>query len=119
MTTRGYACPGDGSTHRAGKMEKSIQFEPYVDASAVAQFLCITRRQVLELARAGKIPAHPLLGSRRKVWRFKLSEVDAAVPSGTRKPPPSREDGALAEGIPPRKMPVGSPRSQRRKSNDG
>jgi predicted DNA-binding transcriptional regulator AlpA len=57
--------------------------EPFVNATAVAQFLAITRRQVFELARAGKIPAHPLLGTRRKVWRFKLSEVDA-VASGTR-----------------------------------
>ena len=89
--------------------------EPFVDASAVAQFLAITRRQVLELARSGRIPAHPLLGSRRKVWRFKLSEVDAAA-SGTRQPP-TREEGALAEDVPPRRMPPGSPRSQWRKSN--
>jgi hypothetical protein len=31
--------------------------EPFVDASTVAGFLAITRRQVLELARTGKIPA--------------------------------------------------------------
>ena len=93
------------------------QPEPFVDAEAVAAFLCIKRRQVLEMARAGKIPAHPLLGSRRKVWRFRLSEVDAAVVSGTRKHPASREDRALAEELPARKMPVGSPHSPRRKSN--
>jgi predicted DNA-binding transcriptional regulator AlpA len=93
------------------------QPEPFVDAEAVAAFLCIKRRQVLELARAGKIPAHPLLGSRRSVWRFKLSEVDAAVASGTRKPFAPPESGALAEELPTRRMPVGSPRSQRRKSN--
>jgi excisionase family DNA binding protein len=59
--------------------------EPYVDANTVADFLAITRRQVLELARAGKIPAHPLPGSRRKVWRFKLSEVDASIAHGSSK----------------------------------
>jgi predicted DNA-binding transcriptional regulator AlpA len=53
--------------------------ESFVDANTVAQFLAITRRQVLELARAKKIPAHPLLGGRRKVWRSKLSEVDATL----------------------------------------
>jgi hypothetical protein len=82
----------------------------------VAVFLAITRRQVLVLARSGKIPAHPLLGSRRKVWRFKLSEVDA-VASGTRRPSTPHEDGALAEKLPSHRIPVGSPRSQRRKSN--
>jgi excisionase family DNA binding protein len=87
--------------------------EPFVDASTVAQFLAITRRQVLELARAGKIPAHPLLGSRRKVWRFKLSEVDAAVVSAAI----PHDDGALAEKFSQRKIHSGSPRSQRRKSN--
>ena len=60
--------------------------EPFVDADAVAAFLQIKRRQVLELTRAGKIPAHSLLGSRRKVWRFKLSEVDAAIAGGSGKP---------------------------------
>lgn len=96
-------------------MERSIQFEPYVDAGTVAQFLAITRRQVLELARSGKIPSHPLLGSRRKVWRFKLSEVDAAVASGTRKPFAPSESGALAPEFPARTMRVGSPRGQKEK----
>ena len=96
-------------------MERSIQFEPYVDAETVARFLSVTRRQVLELARAGKIPAHHLLGSQRKVWRFKLSEVDSAVSSGRREPPTPREEGALAEEIPGSTIRSGSPRSQRRR----
>lgn len=91
------------------------QPEPYVDAKTVARFLSVTRRQVLGLARAGKIPAHPILGSRRKVWRFKLSEVDAAIASGTRQPPTPREDGALAQKFSQRTMPVGSPRSRKGK----
>jgi excisionase family DNA binding protein len=89
--------------------------EPFVDASAVAQFLAITRRQVLELARSGRIPAHPLQGTRRRVWRFKLSEVDAAVVSGIRQHPAPPKDGALADGLATRRMPPGSPRSQRGK----
>ena len=93
------------------------QPEPFVDAETVSQFLAITRRQVLELARAGKIPAHPLLGSRRRVWRFRLSEGDDAVASGTRKPFALSKSGALAPEFPDRTMPDGSLRSQRRKSN--
>jgi excisionase family DNA binding protein len=96
-------------------MNADAQPEPYVDADAVASFLSIKRRQVLELARAGKIPAHPLLGSRRKVWRFRLSEVDAAVVSGIRQPPIPSNGEALAEAIRPHRIPSGSPRSQKRK----
>ena len=102
-------------THSAVTMEESMQFEPYVDANMVAQFLAITRRQVLELARAGKIPAHPLLGSRRKVWRFKLSEVDAAFAAYPRQPPSPPEDEALARDRSRRRILVGSPRSQKEK----
>jgi excisionase family DNA binding protein len=86
--------------------------ESFVDAKAVAQFLCVTRRQVLELARSGKIPAHPLLGSRRKVWRFKLSEVDAAA-SGRPQPSARDDDRALAQKIPESTIRGGSPRSQK------
>src|ERR1700730_5153140 len=78
-----------------GMMNEGAQPEPFVDADAVAAFLSIKRRQVLELARSGRIPAHPLLGSRRKVWRFRLSEVDAAVVSGIRQRPIPSSDEAL------------------------
>jgi excisionase family DNA binding protein len=96
-------------------MNEGAQPEPFVDADAVAAFLSIKRRQVLELARSGRIPAHPLLGSRRKVWRFRLSEVDAAVVSGIRQPPISSNHEALAEAIPPLRMPCASPGSQKGK----
>jgi len=91
--------------------------EPFVDANSVAQFLSIKRRQVLEMTRKGVIPAHPLVtGTSRRIWRYKLSEVDAAA-SGTRTPTTPDEDGALAERFLQCKMRSGSPRNQRRKSN--
>jgi hypothetical protein len=37
-----------------------ITQEGYVDADAVAAFLSVERRQVLEMTRKGIIPAHPL-----------------------------------------------------------
>jgi hypothetical protein len=52
------------------------QFEPFVDEHVVARFLQITSRRVLEEARKGEIPAHPI-GRKRKTWRFKISEIDA------------------------------------------
>jgi hypothetical protein len=61
--------------------------EPYVDADAVAGYLKITRRQVLEMTRRGVFPGYPLgTGSSRRVWRYKLSEVDAAVSTSTNTP---------------------------------
>lgn len=34
--------------------------EPFVDPNRAAEFLSITRRRVLEMARAGEIPAHAI-----------------------------------------------------------
>ena len=51
------------------------EIEPFVDADKAAQFLSITRRRVLEMARAAEIPAHPIGRGRRKTWRFRLGEL--------------------------------------------
>ena len=51
-------------------------FERFVDEQVVAEFLGIAPRRVLEMARKGEIPAHPI-GELRKTWRFRISEIDA------------------------------------------
>lgn len=56
-----------------------MEIEPFVDANRAAEFLVITRRRVLEMARAGEIPAHAIGKGARKMWRFRLSELAAAV----------------------------------------
>jgi len=90
--------------------------EPYVTADDVAEHLKITRRQVLEMTRRGIIPASPLgVGEHRRVWRYKLSEVEAAIASGVRNPHASQEGKVLAEMAAPRTMRDGSPRSQKGK----
>jgi hypothetical protein len=53
--------------------------EGFVDADEAAKFLFLTRRRILELARAGKLPGHPIGDGTRRVWRFRLSELTAAV----------------------------------------
>jgi hypothetical protein len=53
--------------------------EPFVDADEVANFVSLTRRRILELARAGKLPAYPLGDGQRCVWRFRLSEIAAVM----------------------------------------
>ena len=73
-----------------------ISPEPYVAPEVAAEFLSTTRRKVLEWVRLGLIPGHPMPGTIRHEWRFKLSELDAAMHSS---PKPSRNT-----------IPFGSPR---------
>jgi hypothetical protein len=54
--------------------------EPFVPADEAAQFLCVKRRYLLELARRGIAGAYALgTGSKRKIWVFRLSELAASV----------------------------------------
>jgi excisionase family DNA binding protein len=49
--------------------------EPFVSVKEVAQFLRMAPRTISRMARQGRIPAHPVSGSIRRTWRFKLSEI--------------------------------------------
>ena len=53
--------------------------ERFVDADEAGKFLSLNRRRILELARAGKLPGHPIGDGARRTWRFRLSELAAAV----------------------------------------
>ena len=53
--------------------------EPFVDATRAAEWLGITSRRLLEMARAGQIPAYPLGAGSRKTWRFRLQEISTAI----------------------------------------
>jgi hypothetical protein len=54
--------------------------EPFVSAEKAADFLDISRRYLLALARKGIAGAYPLdPRARRKVWRFRLSELVDAI----------------------------------------
>jgi hypothetical protein len=58
----------------------SLPPEPFVSANEAAQFLCVKRRYLLELARRGIAGAYPLgTGGKRKIWVFRLSEIAASV----------------------------------------
>jgi excisionase family DNA binding protein len=87
--------------------------EPFVTANEVAEHLKITRRQVLEMARKNQLPAHPIsFGRQRKIWRFKIIEVDQAVASGTPKPANADSQRTIDTS---NTIIGGSPRSQKRK----
>ena len=53
--------------------------EPFVSAETAAQFLSVTRRHLLAMARRGLPGAHPLGTGTRKIWVFRLSELADAI----------------------------------------
>jgi hypothetical protein len=55
--------------------------EGFVDADEAGKFLSLNRRRILELARAGKLPGHLIGDGASRTWRFRLSEIAAAVSS--------------------------------------
>jgi len=55
--------------------------EHFVDANDAAKFLSITRRRVLDLARAGQLPSHPIGHGTRRTRLFRLSEIAVAITS--------------------------------------
>jgi excisionase family DNA binding protein len=87
--------------------------EPFVTPDEIAEHLQITRRQVLDMARKNQLPAHPVcFGRQRKIWRFKVTEVDLAIASRT--PKPTNADLQHSKDS-SNTMISGSSRSQRRK----
>jgi hypothetical protein len=58
-------------------LRRAASQEPYVDAQRVAEHLSLTRREVLKLTRAAKLPAHAIdPTATRKIYRYRLSEID-------------------------------------------
>lgn len=49
--------------------------EPFVEAEAAAAFLHYSSRSIKQMARDGKIPAHPFGSGPRKRWYFLISEL--------------------------------------------
>jgi hypothetical protein len=53
--------------------------ERFVDADEAAKFLSLTRRRVLDLARAGQLPCHTIGQGKRQTRLFRLSEIAATI----------------------------------------
>jgi Helix-turn-helix domain len=66
-------------------MTSEVFPEPFVDAARAADFLSITPRRLLDMARSGELPAHPLGSGKRKTWRFLLSELHDHIRTGITK----------------------------------
>jgi excisionase family DNA binding protein len=50
-------------------------FEPFVDADQIAALLGESRRNVLRMAREGRITAYMMSGVQRHTYKFRRSEV--------------------------------------------
>jgi excisionase family DNA binding protein len=50
--------------------------EVYVNAEQAAKYLSISSKKLLALARSGRVPAHGIGDGQRRMWRFRLSELD-------------------------------------------
>jgi len=75
-------------------LTRPAQFEPepFVDPDTAARYLRTTRRHVLEMVRAGLIVGHQLdPHSKKKDWRFLLSELHAYMVSSESRPPGARK----------------------------
>jgi hypothetical protein len=71
-----------------------MNFEPFVSADVAAEFLSITRKHLLSLAREGMKGCYPIGGRLRHHWVFKLSELSEAIDPNFRKlpsPPPPQD----------------------------
>ncbi len=49
--------------------------EPFVDADEIAALLNESRRNVMRMAREGKLTAYLMSGTRRHTYKFRCSEV--------------------------------------------
>jgi helix-turn-helix protein len=60
---------------RSSSYEGPQSPEPFVEASAAGEFLNYSSRTIKQMARDGRIPAHPFGSSARKRWYFLISEL--------------------------------------------
>lgn len=51
----------------------------WLTGSEAAEYLKVKPRTLLQWTREGKVPAHKLSGTKRCVWRFLKSELDAML----------------------------------------
>jgi hypothetical protein len=75
--------------------------EPFASSDEAAQFLCVKRRYLLELARRGIAGAYALgTGSKRKIWVFRLSELAASVVQNETSIPKPAKPCTIGSGSP-------------------
>jgi len=85
----------------AESRQVAVTPEPFVSADEAAQFLCVKRRYLLELARRGITGAYALgTGSKRKIWVFRLSELAASIVRSETQIPKPQKPCTIGSGSP-------------------
>ncbi len=70
---------------RAKRKEKNVAngalagLPKWLTAQQAADYLQVESRTTLAWARLGQLKAHPLSGTKRKVWRFLHADLDAML----------------------------------------
>jgi hypothetical protein len=70
--------------------------EPYVSVDKAARYLDMKPKTLLQKARQGLVPAYPWGDGPRKIWRFKISQLDDWMKTklhSPRRPPFSERKG--------------------------
>jgi excisionase family DNA binding protein len=65
------------------QLPMGLTHEQFVDGQRAAEFLGLPRKTLLNLARQGSVPAHPIGHGVRHTWRFRLSELASWLQSKT------------------------------------
>jgi len=65
----------DENARRPPKSIKRQVLERFVEADTAAEFMRYSSRSIKQMARDGRIPAHPFGNGPRKRWYFLISEL--------------------------------------------
>ena len=60
-------------------MDTSTKPECWIDSQALADHLGFSRKYINAQAAKGNIPGQTFVNGKRTYWRFKISEVEAAM----------------------------------------
>jgi excisionase family DNA binding protein len=67
------------SGKEAGRIDASAASTAWLTAAEAAAYLKVKPRTLLLWVRQGKVKAFALSGTKRRVWRFRQQDLDAAV----------------------------------------
>ena len=57
----------------------SVEQQEWITAAEAAVYLRVSPRTLLAWVRAGHVKGYPLHGVKRRVWRFRREDLDAAM----------------------------------------
>ena len=73
------SAPYKASQNLAADLSSDAPHSAWLTAAEAARYLKIKTRTILFWARSGRIKAYSLTGHRRRVWRFRQCDLDAAL----------------------------------------